>query len=236
LFSLFSVFNVFSVLSSELFNLFNGAGLSPAGLLPSPSPGRLRSSACLRRGSAALGLACAFFLTACGSSSQDVLYIETPTSVIKVGERISLTAQATEVLAGPPEWDVRELEGGSLTRTTGYQVTYMAPLYAGTYQVTARAARTNGQRVRASQLIIVQPQLVIEPASVKVAAGGAVAFSVITKGIEPPQILWSVDEPGGGSVSQTGLYTAPSKPGYYHVTATAQTEWQPSATAAVRVE
>jgi len=181
-------------------------------------------------------LICAMFLTACGSSSQDVLYIDAPTSIVKVGERIPLTAQATEVLAAPPEWDVQELQGGSLMRTTGVQVTYLAPPYAGTYHIIARATRTNGQKVKAVQTIIVQPQIAIEPASVRLMGGGTHAFNVTVKGVEPPKILWSVDESDGGSITSAGVYTAPLKPGYYHVTATAQTEWQPSATATVRVD
>jgi len=178
----------------------------------------------------------ALLQAACGSSSQDVLYIETPASIIKVGERIPLTAQATEVLAAPPEWDVQELEGGSLMRSVGYQVTYLAPPYAGAYHVIAKATRANGQRVRAAQLIVVQPQLVIEPASARLLPGGSCAFNAIVKGVDAPKILWSVEEQDGGSITPAGLYTAPSRPGYYHVTATAQTEWQPSATIVVRVE
>jgi plastocyanin len=178
----------------------------------------------------------ALLLTACASSNEEVLYIETATSIIKVGERISLTAQATEVLNDPPEWEVLELEGGSLMRTTGHQVTYLAPPYAGTYRVIARAVRANGQKVRAVQVILVQPQVVIEPASVKLAPGETYAFNVKVKGIDSAKIQWSVDESDGGSISQTGLYSAPSRPGYYHVIATAQTDGQPNATASVRVE
>ncbi|MDR0499094.1 MAG: hypothetical protein LBH03_05090 [Holophagales bacterium] len=175
-------------------------------------------------------------LVACASSNEEVLYIETSTSIIKVGERISLTAQATEIFNSPPEWEVMELEGGSLMRTTGHQVTYLAPSYAGTYRVIAKAVRANGQKVRAVQVILVQPQLVIEPASVKLAPGETYTFNVKIKGIDSAKIQWSIDESNGGSITQTGLYTAPSNSGYYHVVATAQTDGQPSALASVRVE
>jgi len=175
-------------------------------------------------------------LTACASSGDDVLYIETPTSIIKVGERISLTAQATEVLAAPPEWEVQELEGGSLMRSTGMQVTYLAPSYAGTYRIIARATRTNGQKVKAVQVILVQPQLTIEPASVRLAQGETFAFDVKVRGANSLKIQWSIDQPDGGSITQTGAYTAPFRPGFYLIVATAQAEGQPYATANVRVE
>ena len=175
-------------------------------------------------------------MAGCGSSSQDVLYIEAPTYIIKVGERVALTAQATEVLASPPEWDVQELDGGSFMRATGQQVTYLAPPLAGNYHVVARATRANGQKARAVQVIVVQPLLSIEPSSARVAQGGTCAFSVKVKGIEPPKIQWGVEEPDGGSVSPAGVYTAPARPGTFRVVATALTEGHPLATATVRVD
>jgi hypothetical protein len=185
---------------------------------------------------AACAVLIVIFAAACGSSNQDVLFIAAPTDVLKVGERISLTAQATEVLSSPPEWHVHELDGGYFMRATGTQVTYHAPLYAGRYHVSVSATRANGQRARATWLVMVQPELTIEPAAARVHPGGSLAFSVKVRGIEPPKIAWSVDDSKGGSISATGVYTAPSRSGYYHVTATAQAEGSPSATAAVRVE
>jgi hypothetical protein len=177
-----------------------------------------------------------FFLTACGSGKEEVLYIQTHTSIIKVGDRISLSALATEVLGSQPEWEVIELDGGSLIRTSGQQVTYIAPQHAGRYHIAATAARVGGQTVRAVQRIIVQPQLAIEPASVKLGMGESFAFSLNVKGIEPPRIRWSIDEPEGGSIAATGLYTAPFRAGIYNVVATAMTEGQPMAMATVQVQ
>ena len=177
-----------------------------------------------------------FFLTACGSGKDDVLFIQTHTSIIKVGDRISLTAQATEMLASQPEWEVLELHGGSLIRTTGQQVTYIAPQFAGRYHVSATAIRTDGQMVRAVQRIIVQPELVLEPTSVKLSQGEIFTFSLTVKGVDTPRIRWSIDEPDGGSITQTGIYTAPFRPGLYNVVATATTEGQPIAAAVVQVE
>ena len=196
----------------------------------------LRPPCGFKRHTPKLCLVFALMLTACGSSIDDVLFIETPTSIIKVGERISLTAQATEVLATQPEWEVQELQGGSLLRTTGHQVTYLAPPYAGTYRVIARATRINGQSAKAVQVILVQPHLSIEPASIKLAPGDTFAFSVKVRGTDSLRIQWSIDEPDGGSITQEGVYTAPYRAGFYNIVATAQTDGQPFATAIVRVE
>jgi hypothetical protein len=175
-------------------------------------------------------------MIACGYSSQEVLYIDAPSFTINVGERISLTAQATELLTAPPEWEVQELDGGTIMQFKGQQVTYMAPPHAGRYHVIARASMANGQKVKATQVIVVQPQITIEPASLRAAPGGTYSFNVKVKGIELPKIQWSVEESDGGSISASGLYTAPTKPGFYHIVATAQTEWQSVATATVRVD
>jgi hypothetical protein len=178
----------------------------------------------------------ALIMMACGSSNTDVLFIETHTSLIKVGDRISLTAQATELLEGQLEWDVLELGGGSLVRTTGQQVTYVAPQYAGTYHVAVRAMRANGQRARAVQAIIVQPQLSIEPTAVRLTQGASYTFALKARGVDPTKIQWSVDEPDGGAITSSGVYTAPARRGAFTVVATAMTEGRPSATAVVNVE
>jgi len=178
----------------------------------------------------------AFALSACGSSGGDVLYIDAPTSTIRVGERIALTVQTTEALATPTEWDVQELEGGSVLRSAGQQTTYLAPPLAGTYHIIARATRTNGQKVRAVQVISVRAIVSIEPASIRLAPGETCAFTARVKGVRSPAVAWSVEEADGGLVTQEGAYTAPAGLGLYQVTATAQTDGQPSATATVRVE
>lgn len=177
----------------------------------------------------------ALFLTACASGDQTVLYIETHTSIIKVGERIPLTATTTEVLGSPPEWEVYELDGGTLMRTTGNQVTYIAPPYAGAYRVIARATRLNGEKVRAGLTIIVQPQISIEPTSTKVVPGETYAFTAKVKGVELSKVQWSIDEHNGGSITSTGIYTAPASPGLFTIVATVMTEGRPTATATVQV-
>jgi hypothetical protein len=173
---------------------------------------------------------------ACGSSGGGVLYIDAPAATIKVGERIALTALASEVLAAPPEWDVLELEGGSLLRTTGQQTTYLAPPLAGTYHIVARGVRANGQKVRAVCVMGVLAQVSLEPASIRLPPGGSCTFSAKVRGLRDPRVAWAVEEPDGGQVTQGGAYTAPQEPGYYQVTAVVQADGQPRATATVRVE
>ncbi len=57
----------------------------------------------------------------------------------------------------------------------------------------------------------------VRPATATLEAGGVQAFTVSPASLS---VTWSVREAGGGSVTQTGLYTAPSAAGTYHVVAT----------------
>src|SRR5512132_385668 len=65
----------------------------------------------------------------------------------------------------------------------------------------ACAGMTEGTRVTVA----------VTPHEVSVAAGGAVAFTASVSGANAPAstaVTWSVQEPGGGSVDDHGLYTA----------------------------
>jgi PKD repeat protein len=66
----------------------------------------------------------------------------------------------------------------------------------------------------------VSPAPVLAPAEASLVAGGTQTFSV-TNGVP---VTWSIVEPGGGSISASGIYTAPATAGTYHVRATAQSD------------
>jgi hypothetical protein len=67
--------------------------------------------------------------------------------------------------------------------------------------------------------------VIIAPASPHVIAGATVQFAATVNGKAESGATWSVKEgEAGGKISATGLYTAPSKDGTYHVTATVSKE------------
>ncbi len=76
----------------------------------------------------------------------------------------------------------------------------------------------------------------IRPSAVTLAPGESAEFSVLVNGAVT-SILWSVVEASGGTVSQDGVYTAPARPGVYHVVAVVidQSHTARSATAEVTV-
>lgn len=110
------------------------------------------------------------------------------------------------------------------TSTTG---TYTAPGTAGTYTITAT---TSDGTVSASCIVNVSPPppppppspevtLTISPTAVSIPAGTDATFSATITGTSNTNVLWSAN---GGTVTGTGLsviYTAPSTPGTYTLSA-----------------
>lgn len=88
-----------------------------------------------------------------------------------------------------------------------------------------------------------QPTITVSPRTATVAPGGTVSFSAVINyepdGPRYPRqpVRWSVVEgEAGGSVSRTGLYTAPAKPGTFHVKAEREDFPGVSAEATVKVK
>jgi hypothetical protein len=64
------------------------------------------------------------------------------------------------------------------------------------------------------------PRVEVLPAAAAITVGRAQAFSVRVDGVPTAKgVAWSVVEPGGGRVGETGLYQAPAAPGTYTVRA-----------------
>lgn len=145
--------------------------------------------------------------------------VEPEAPAVAVGEQVHLIARTDLELSGDLEWEVQEQYGGGLLRSQGAAVTYVAPEFAGTYHLKLSAARPTGRRLHQTVEIRVLPCPSLDPASVRVAPGGSVLFVARMKGLPKETVRWSVEETGGGEFAENGRYTAPLKPGTYHVTA-----------------
>jgi sugar lactone lactonase YvrE len=75
----------------------------------------------------------------------------------------------------------------------------------------------------------------IIPGTPQLTAGDSLQFTAMVTGAQNTAVTWSVTEADGGSITQSGLYTAQDKPGSYHVVATSQSSTKDSATAIVGV-
>ncbi|RPH67202.1 MAG: hypothetical protein EHM78_22015 [Myxococcaceae bacterium] len=76
--------------------------------------------------------------------------------------------------------------------------------------------------------------LVVTPGTSSVPVRRTVTFSATRDGA-PASVRWSVQEPGGGQIDDTGTYTAPASAGTFHVVATDGAAPASSATATVTV-
>jgi hypothetical protein len=76
----------------------------------------------------------------------------------------------------------------------------------------------------------------VSPATATVAAARSIQFTASVNGSSNTSVSWTVQEgAGGGAVSSTGLYSAPSSAGTYHVVATSVADPSKSAAATVSV-
>ncbi len=110
---------------------------------------------------------------------------------------------------------------------------------AVTYTATFTASDSASHTASATRTITVNPAagvaVAITPASVSLNTSGTQQFTASVTGSTNTAVTWSVVEAGGGSVSTSGLYTAPATAGTYHVKVTSQADTTKSAQATVTV-
>ena len=75
----------------------------------------------------------------------------------------------------------------------------------------------------------------INPAAATIKASATQSFTASVTGTKNTAVSWSVVEANGGSVTSSGVYTAPAVAGTYHVTATSVADKKKSATATITV-
>lgn len=75
----------------------------------------------------------------------------------------------------------------------------------------------------------------ISPAAAAMNTNSTIAFTAPVIGANDQRVTWSVVEDNGGSITTSGVYTAPSTVGTYHVKATSIVDATKNATAAIEV-
>ncbi len=98
--------------------------------------------------------------------------------------------------------------------------------------ITASCSQVNSNSKAGTSEIAV----ILQPRDVTIAPGASVPLASLVTGSSDIQVAWSVAEgTSGGSVTITGLYTAPSSVGTYHVIATSHADPSKSALAEITV-
>jgi hypothetical protein len=122
--------------------------------------------------------------------------------------------------------------GGMIT-TTGV---YTAPTTAGTYTVTAVSA-ADGTTSASATVGVSAPQnvaIAVSPTTVSMPAKWQQQFSAAVSGSTNTGVTWAVSQ-GTGTITQSGMYTAPSVAETDMVTVTSQADTTKSATASITV-
>ncbi len=136
-------------------------------------------------------------------------------------------------------WSVDSISGGNTsvgTITSGGL--YTAPYQDGTHTVTATSVAD--QTKKASAVVTVTGALTVSPAAASVQAGHTQQFSAVINGQATTAVTWSVDGVSGGnstvgSISSSGLYTAPAQVGTHTITATSTANSSTTAKAAISI-
>jgi len=164
----------------------------------------------------------------------------TPTAVsIAAGATAQFTASVQNTGNTAVIWSVDGVTGGNSTvGTISSAGVYSGPSLGGNHTVTVTSAadltKTASAAVTVTSLVSVSPGVAL------VAAGATQQFTATVGGLSNTSVTWSVDGIAGGNItvgtiSSTGLYTAPAQAGMHTVTATSVANNTETATAAISV-
>jgi hypothetical protein len=114
---------------------------------------------------------------------------------------------------------------------------YTAPTVPGMYQITIASLADSTKKVTITVTVEAPPNIsiLILPASATVKTGGSQGFSAVVTDSGNTGVTWSVMESGGGTITSSGVYTAPTVVGTYTVKAVSAADTTKSATASVTV-
>ena len=153
----------------------------------------------------------------------------------------TFTATATPASASGVTWTVAETGGGTITQDGAYT----APATPGVYHLIAISTFDATRTATIAVTVTASDSPANPPATsvtitlptdpVQLAVGGAHTFAAAVTGTTQTGVVWSVVEANGGSVTQDGVYTAPTTPGVYHIMVVSVADPTKSATMAITV-
>jgi len=156
-----------------------------------------------------------------------------PAADVKPGATQAFSAAVTGTTDTGVTWTIQEASGGTVSASG----LYTAPAATGTFHLVVTSTADATASATATVTVTTTPAvaITISPATASVTAGATRQFTATVTGSSTTTKTWSVVEAGGGTVSASGLYTAPATPGTYHVVATSVADATRTATATVTV-
>lgn len=103
--------------------------------------------------------------------------------------------------------------------------------FSGTFSGSAEKPGEPGGNPGPSGVVAVA----ISPTAMRLQPDGSFQFACAVTGAQDKGCTWAVTETNGGAVNASGLYTAPSAQGQYHVVATSRADATKKATATINV-
>lgn len=145
--------------------------------------------------------------------------VDPSSTTLYTGQATQFAAAVTGTADLLVTWKVDETSGGTVDQNG----LYTAPATAGSYHVRAVSHAQPEISGVAAVTVVVPPagSVVISPKGTSVAAGGTVTFTAAVTGLSSSAVTWKVQEASGcGSVSTSGVYTAPTAAATCHVVVT----------------
>ncbi len=168
-----------------------------------------------------------FGFASLNTASSVSVSVSPTTASLQVGQQKQFAATVSGTSNTAVTW---KASGGTIT-SGGL---YTAPSSAGTYNVTATSA-ADSTKSASAVVTVSQPTQVsisISPSTVTLSTGGQEHFTASVSGSSNTGVTWAAS---GGTITTSGLYTAPSSAGTYNVTATSAADSTKSASAVVTV-
>ena len=168
-----------------------------------------------------------------GSSQSQAQTIGVSLSPSKVTLQTGTSQQFVAAVTGSSNAAVSWSGTGGTITTSGL---YTAPTSAGTYTITATSAADSSKSATATITVTATPasatSISINPLLISILPSATQQFSANVIGMTNTAVAWSAT---GGTISASGLYTAPATTGTYVVTATSVSDAAKSASATVTV-
>ncbi|MCM2358058.1 MAG: hypothetical protein NDI77_07910, partial [Geobacteraceae bacterium] len=147
-----------------------------------------------------------------------VVIISPPSPTVTTNGTVPFVASVFYTSNTQVTWSVVEGNAGGTINSAGV---YTAPATAGggPYHVKATSVADSTKSDTSTVTVNGLVGVTISPSPTTVTVNGTKNFSATVTGTSNTQVVWSVVEAGGGTISQSGVYTAPATVGTYHVKA-----------------
>ncbi len=172
----------------------------------------------LPRAGRTAALVCAAISCGCSTASGVRVSVDPPAAQLLGGQSAAFTASVTGIANQGVTWSVKEGAAGGSVTSGGV---YTAPSSTGLFHVVATSQADESKSGSAAATVTSSPiSAAIRPQAAVLPPRGLQPFSCQVSGTADKACSWSVQEgAAGGTVSDSGLYTAPGSAGSYHVVA-----------------